>query len=165
MRLRARFVPRPDGTIELRLPEGERRLLASLPAQLREMLRDDADTNPSLGRLFPPAYLRDEEHDAEFHRLMREDLLARKIEVAEIVEQSAHAESLDEAQLYAWMAALNDLRLVIGTQIDVSEDLDVSDLDEEDPRFHAYVLYSHLSMLLGEIVDVLADRLPDPPEP
>ena len=155
MRVRARFVPQTDGSIELRLAPEERALLESLPSQLRALLSDDVG-NSALVRLFPPAYLRNDEHDAEFHRLMREDLLARKIEVAEIVERSAQNESLSADEVNAWMGAINDLRLVIGTQIDINEDFDLDDLEEDDPRVGAYILYAHLSDLLGEMVDVMS---------
>ena len=43
------------GDIRLRLPRDERALLRSLPAQLRRLLVEAPD-DPSLERLFPPAY-------------------------------------------------------------------------------------------------------------
>ena len=62
------------------------------------------------------------------------------------------------------MTALNDLRLVLGTRLDVSEDTVEVEPDDDDAP--AYAVYGYLSYLLGEVVDALADGLGDPePEP
>jgi hypothetical protein len=61
------FVPSPiertkEGDFRLRLSEGERELLASLPAELTALIEADP-TDPGLRRLFPPAYETDEESE------------------------------------------------------------------------------------------------------
>ena len=62
--------------------------------------------------------------------------------------------SLDEDQINAWMGAVNDLRLVLGTRLDVTEDMD--DIELDDPRAGAFAVYHYLTHLLAEIVDALA---------
>ena len=61
---------------------------------------------------------------------------------------------LTEDQLNAWMGAVNDLRLVLGTRLDVTEDMDAVQLD--DPRAPAFAVYQYLTHLLSEIVNALS---------
>ena len=118
------------GGYRLMLPPEERELLRSLPGQLREVLQTD---NPSLRRLFPPAYPDDPEADGEFRRLMREELLEGKLEALRVVEETAGAEQLTEQQLEGWLGALESLRLYLGTQLDITESTYEEELDPDDP--------------------------------
>ncbi|MEQ1787083.1 MAG: DUF2017 family protein [Acidimicrobiales bacterium] len=155
------------GTYAIGLPQPERELLVSLVDQLREVLEVSTD-DPSVRRLFPTAYHEDPERDREYQQLVRDELLERRLAALAIVEESAAAEEVDETQLTAWLTALNDLRLVLGTRLDVSEDQDaggLEELDEDDPRTPAMVVYHYLSGLLDEIVTALAADLPAPTEP
>lgn len=105
-----------SGGYRLRLPAEERDVLRGLPAQLRELLQT---SDPSLERLFPPAY-DDTEADDEYGELVRGDLLEGKLAALEVVEQTVDADRLTEEQLEAWLGALESLRLVLGTKLDVS---------------------------------------------
>jgi hypothetical protein len=150
------------GTYAVRLPRPERELLVSLVDQLRELLELTTD-DPSVRRLFPTAYHDDPERDQEYQQLVRDELLERRLAALATVEATADADELDEAQLSGWLTALNDLRLVLGTRLDVSEDQDA--IDEDDPDAPAMAVYGYLSMLLNDVVDALADDLPPPTEP
>jgi Domain of unknown function (DUF2017) len=161
-RSRRRVSRTRQGTYAVRLPAPERDLLASLVEQLRELL-DVTTDDPSVRRLFPTAYHEDPERDREYQQLVRDELLERRLAALETVEETAAADELDEHQLTAWLTALNDLRLVLGTRLDVSEDQ--RELDEDDPDAPAMAVYGYLSVLLGDIVDALADDLPPPTEP
>ena len=67
------------------------------------------------------------------------------------------ASELDEDQMNAWMAALNELRLVLGTRLDVSEDEDLgANLDTDNELAPAYALYGYLGWLQDEVVTALA---------
>jgi hypothetical protein len=147
-----------DGSIRLRLPARERELLRSLPGQLRELLGEEDD--PSLGRLFPPAYADDEEADAEFERLTRRELVAGKLRALAVVEETAAAERLDDEQLAAWVGALNDLRLVLGTRLGVTEDTYAGVPSPRDPRAPELALFGYLTWLQEQAVEVLAGTLP-----
>jgi len=149
------------GRFRVQLPEPERELVASLVEQLRELLTHSAGDLPVLRRLFPTAYHEDAERDREFQQLVRDDLLERRLAALDVVEQTLTGEEeLDEAQLTAWMTALNDLRLVLGTRLDVGEE--PVEIDEDDPDAGAYVAYDYLGYLVGEVVDVLSGTLPPP---
>ena len=141
------------GEFQLRLPPEERDLLRTLPNQLRELLLTD---DPSLRRLFPPAYLDDPEREEDYRRLMADDLLRRRQAALDIVEETIDAERVDEEQLTAWMGAINDLRLVLGTRLDVSEDMDIEELEDDDPLTPAFALYGYLGWLQEQIVAALA---------
>jgi hypothetical protein len=59
----------------------------------------------------------------------------------------------DEAQ--AWLGALNDARLALGTRLGVTEDLDYDDIPEDHPDAAAHAVYRWLTWLEGDLVDTL----------
>ncbi len=146
-----------DGSFALHLPAEERDVLRMLPVQLRELLGSD---DPSVTRLFPPAYTDDPEADDEYAGMMRAELLAGRLDALRIVEATVDAERLDERQLVAWLDALESLRLVLGTQLDVTEETYAHDLDPSDPLAPALALYGYLSWLQEQAVAALSAGLP-----
>ena len=150
-----------NGEFKLRLGEDERDLLRTLPAQLRELLASDAADDPSLRRLFPPAYVEDPEHEDEYRRLMGSDLREHHLQAIAIMEATVDNDRLAEAELVAWLSAVNDLRLVLGTRLDVSEDMDLAGIGPDDPRAPGLALYGYLSWLEEQVVEALASSLPD----
>ena len=147
------------GDFELRLSDAERRMLASLVPQLRAAL--DADTgaggakDPTLRRLFPAAYPDDEQRDAEYRSMVHDDLLARRLAALDTMEATVGASRLDEEALLAWMGTVNDLRLVLGTRLDVSEETDLVP-DPDDPDAPALAVYGYLGFLLESMVEALS---------
>ena len=147
---------RRGGGYELHLSDDERDLIRSLTGQLRQLLEGNEERpDPTLRRLFPAAYTEDAERDAEYQRLMHDDILGHRLGCIAIVEETVEAERLDEDQLLAWMGALNDLRLVLGTRLDVSEDTDGVDPDPDDPNAPAIAVYGWLGWLLEHVIDAL----------
>ena len=147
------------GSYEVHLPEPERDLLGNLVDQLRELLSETTD-DPSVRRLFPTAYNQDVERDREYQQLVRDELLERRLAALAMVEDTLAAPELTEEQAGAWLGALNDLRLVLGTRLDVSEDL--REIAADDPDAPAYAVYEYLGFLVSEVVDALAEGLPEP---
>ena len=143
-----------NGRFKVRLGDEERALLRNVSEEVRELLASD---EPSLRRLFPPAYAddADAEKEAEYQRLMRDDLLASHHAALTTLEKTADATELDEAELTAWMSALNQVRLVLGTSLDVTEETEL-DVDPEDPLAFSYAVYGFLGYLQEEIVTALA---------
>ena len=146
--------------VSVHLADWERRLLTEMVAELRLNLlnhtpaSDGGDgLDPSLRRLFPPAYLSDPDRDAEYQRLMRDDLLAERLDHLDLLDDTLAADHLDEAQITAWMQGLNELRLVIGTQLDVSEHEDPTDVNPHDPAQRPRLRYHYLGGLLAELID------------
>jgi hypothetical protein len=147
---------RKTGGYLLDLPPEERALLRSLPAQFRDVLQTD---DPSLRRIFPPAYTDDDDANDEFQRLMREELLEGKLAALAIVEETAGADHLTGEQLEGWLGALESLRLFLGTQLDVTDETYAIELDPDDPSAPALALYSYLSWLQEQAVEALSSSL------
>jgi hypothetical protein len=142
------------GDIRLRLPRDERALLRSLPAQLRRLLVEAPD-DPSLERLFPPAY-DDAEDEADYRRLMGDELLEGRRRALRVIEETLDQDRLTKEQAEAWLTALNDLRLVLGTRLDVTEEMLLERLRPDDPNAFEISLYAYLSWLQEQLVDALA---------
>ena len=155
-RVRKQFVPLGDGTYKVRLADWERELLQDLPRQLTELLATD---DPSLRRLFPAAYHADAERDAEYQRFMREEILASRMAAAQTLERSAKAEVLTENDLLAWMGSMNAIRLVLGTQLDVTEEM--TTIDSDDPRAPVFGVYGWLGMLVERGIEALQGSVAD----
>lgn len=156
---RDRVRRRGRGRYQVTLRPNERVLVADLVDQLREQLLASTD-DPSVRRLFPPAYPDDAERDAGYQVLTRDELLEHRLAAIDVVESSLDGDDLDEAGMNAWMSTLNALRLVLGTRLDVDEEL--PPLDDGDPLAPAYAVYEYLGWLLSQVVDVLSRDLPPP---
>jgi hypothetical protein len=148
----------PEGDFLLRISAEERELLRSLPGQLRESL---GTGDPSLRRLSPPAHPDDARQEAEYRELVGEDLEGQRRRALEVMEATIDAERLDEEQLSAWLTSLNDLRLVLGTRLDVTEEMYEEGLPEQDGRSPAFGLYLYLGWLEEQVVSALAGSLDD----
>ena len=61
--------------------------------------------------------------------------------------------------LAAWLAALNDLRLILGTQLGIERDGDGEDVSGDDPQAPRYAIYHYLGWLESQVVDALAQDL------
>lgn len=142
------------GDIRLRLPRDERALLRSLPAQLRRLLVEAPD-DPSLERLFPPAY-DDAEDEAEYRRLMGDELTEGRRRALRVIEETLDQDRLTKEQAEAWLTALNDLRLVLGTRLGVTEEMLLERLRPDDLNAFEISLYGYLSWLQEQLVDALS---------
>ena len=67
---------------------------------------------------------------------------------------------LDRDQADAWLRALNDIRLVLGTRLEVTEDTYEEDVDPEDPRWQV-----HADLRLARLAAGVAAVLPRPAAP
>jgi len=162
---RRRIRPARGGGYEVRLAGEERELLAALPLQLISLLDDVGDEPPgdlpdALRRLLPPAYTTDPDAERAYVSITRQDLLEHHRGSLETMSTTAKATRLDSEQLAAWLAALNDLRLVLGSMLGVSED----DLEAPAGSQHQaeWIAYHYLGGLQSELIDILMESLPDP---
>ncbi|HYZ10485.1 MAG TPA: DUF2017 family protein [Actinomycetota bacterium] len=142
----------------LRLSTEERELLRTLPRQLRDLLGTD---DPALRRLFPPAYRDDPQRQAEYEGLVSPELSRERLDALAAMERTIDATELTEEEVTAWLTAVNDLRLVLGTRLDVTEELSEEGLPEDDPRAPAFVVFVYLGWLEEDIVQALASGLPE----
>ena len=82
------------------------------------------------------------------------DLKRKRLRALATLEGTVDETTLTEAQLLAWMGAINDLRLVLGTRLDVDEESEYEDFADEIDRalFAAYMV---LGWLMENIVAAL----------
>jgi uncharacterized protein DUF2017 len=111
--------------------------------------------DPALARLLPDGYTDDGEAAKEFRELTEMSLRAHKSETAQRVLDSLPAGGgtvcLDQDATRAWLSALNDVRLVIGTRLGVTEETDHP--DPADPAAPGYELYRWLTLLQELLVE------------
>ena len=157
MSKRTKITSAGDGGVHITIDPSLRDLLASLAGQLRELIDDpEAQDGPGLARLFPPASMDDPMEALGFEQLMGEALRAGKRESASVVQATANASHLDPEQTLAWMRCLNDIRLVVGTRLDVAEDTDFEELFRDPLTEQAAITYAALTELV-EMLSLAAD--------
>lgn len=135
-------------------------LVVRLVAELRGlMLADDPSTAALTRRLFPPAYhlADDADADAEYQRLMREELVASRLAAMQLVDDTLRSKNpLTEEAMQGLLQSLNAVRLVLGTLLDVGEEHHPDDVDDDDPMVGEHHLYQFLSYLLEVAVHAMS---------
>ncbi|EHR52264.1 protein of unknown function (DUF2017) [Saccharomonospora marina XMU15] len=124
--------------------------------------------DPVLGRLLPDFHRLDpdnpskEELDsaAALRSLHEPEVLEAKVGVAAVVMQTLPPDGgevrLSPEQADAWLSALNDVRIALGTALDVTEDMP-DELPEEDPRSPHLGVYHWLTWVQESLVQALAE--------
>jgi hypothetical protein len=151
------FKARRDGTIELQLDFVVRDVVGRVCAELRDTLAEGVD-DPSMRRLFPTAYPDAPERERAYEQLVRDDLVGSRLLALDTVGATIDDDKITPEQAEQWMAALNAVRLTLGTRLDVSENRDPYDVDENDPLFPQFMIYDLLSMLLGSLIAAVTRR-------
>jgi Domain of unknown function (DUF2017) len=129
---------RAGRSIQIRLSGEEAAALRNLADELRSLLESENRDDPVEGRLFPDAYESPEE--AKEYRAMVEDELreARLSSLAGVQAALGSAGRVDTVlgpeQVDAWLTVLTDLRLAIGTRLEVTEESMSEEVDPADPR-------------------------------
>ncbi|MDN3351706.1 DUF2017 domain-containing protein [Actinomadura sp. DC4] len=116
--------------------------------------------DPVLARLFPDAYREDQGASAEFRRYTEGSLREGKRAAAQTVLRTLGEGGtvyLDPEQAQAWLRALNDLRLALGTRLDITEETleQMRTFDWDDPRNAGYAAYDWLTYLQESLVRAL----------
>jgi hypothetical protein len=113
--------------------------------------------DPALARLFPNAYNDDAVAASDFRRYTELGLRRRKLEHVAVavgcLDRPAPVE-LDPPSVAAWLGALNDLRLVLGSRLGIEQDDDPRDW-ADDLDVAAYHLYGWLTALQGELLEAI----------
>jgi hypothetical protein len=115
--------------------------------------------DPVLARLFPDAYRDDRYASAEFRRYTEESLRDSKRAAAQtVLDTLGDGDVILEAdQAQAWLRSLNDLRLALGTRLDITEETleKMGGFDWDDPRNAGYAAYDWLTYLQESLVHAL----------
>ena len=139
-------------------PGSDDPLLAGLGIGTETHRPDD----PALARLFPDAYPEDAEAAGEFRRYTEPTLRDAKRAAArtalESIGDAEEQQLLSPEQVDAWLRALNDVRLVLGERLGVTEDLEelIDSLEDDDPRLGLFWIYDRLTYLQETLVQALS---------
>ena len=121
-------------------------------------MQADPDGAEATARLFPVVHPDDADQEAEYQRLMRDELIESRtagIDTAvEVLSRQGRKVALSEPELLAFVRAINSVRLVLGTILDVTEDDDL-DAPPELVESPEYQLYGYLSYVLDACVRVM----------
>jgi len=117
--------------------------------------------DPVLARLLPDAYRDDPEAAGEFRRFTEQGLRSGKVAAAQTVLATLPAGGgqvrlgPDDAQ--AWLRALNDVRLAIGTVLGITEDYEdeLAAASWADPRSAYLEVYHWLGYMQDSLVRTL----------
>lgn len=151
-----------DGTYLLCIDAEDRRSLLQLFGELRDTLLANSEVSDTstdkFRRLFPTAYHDDPELDVEYQRLMKGELLASRLDslssARTALEQTPDDDTiiLTSHELDVFTRSINNLRLVLGTMLDVQEN-DDSDLISDDANDDPARRHRHLYLYLGWLLD------------
>jgi hypothetical protein len=154
-----------DGRISVRLAPQERQVLGALAADLARAASGDLELEVDgvhdlgLARLRPDAVKGDPEASAAFRELTSADLEEARQGRLATLASTLEATSLDEAQAGAWLGAVNDLRLVLGTRLGVTEDTGAELPGASDPAAGDTILFLWLGWVEEQLVEALAAGL------
>lgn len=152
----------------LHLPPLEAALVDGLPDRLERLLGNPGENRRVIDRLFPQSYA-DPEEEREHRRLLGSSLLAERREMLKLVRRSlragkrlarnqgermqALAMRLDTGTLDLWLRFLNDLRLMLATELDVDENIGSKQIEPDDPDAPRYTLLVYLGGLEALLVE------------
>ena len=157
-----KVVTRSGSGYVLHLGKDERALVARLVDELRSVMTEP-DAQAAAARLFPVVHPDRPADEEEYQRLMRDELVTSRLAGIDTVEavlaRSGRKVPLDEAEMLAFVQAVNSVRLVLGTVLDVGEDDEADDGSDVDdsPEYH---LYAYLSWVLDASVRAMSGSLP-----
>jgi len=144
------------GDFKLVLTTDEREVLGGLPLQLRSLLAEGSSADPAHARLFPAALLDDPAKSQAFAELVHDDLLRQRLEALDTFERTLSQSRLSEDELLAWLGVLNDLRLVLGVRLDLTEETTDGDFADGSEERGLFSLYRFLSFLVNQMVAALS---------
>jgi hypothetical protein len=122
----------------------------------------EAPVDPVLARLLPDAYQDDPEAAGEFRKYTESSLREAKKYFAqtllETIPPKGGRVKLSADQARDWLRALNDVRLMFGVRLEVTEDFEeqLASLDPKDPRLAAFEVYGWLGAVQESLVRALA---------
>jgi hypothetical protein len=123
--------------------------------------------DPILSRLLPDFHRLDDDKPAKedmdsaaaLRSLHEPTLLDHKTGVADVVLATCPPDGgevrLDPDQAEAWLNALNDVRLALGTALDVTDDMP-DELPDDDPRAGHLPVYHWLTLVQEELIHAVS---------
>ncbi|MDP9069178.1 MAG: DUF2017 domain-containing protein [Actinomycetota bacterium] len=147
--------------LHLQLDQQETGILRELLKELRMLLEADIPADDEvLQRLFPRAHQDDAEEEA-YRELMGNDLRTVKLEALHVVEEGVGAKgaadlTLSQDEVESWLRLLNDIRLAIGTRLEVDDEKMGRAYDPADPEAPALAVLHWLGWLQGSMLEEMS---------
>jgi Domain of unknown function (DUF2017) len=149
------------GNVVARLDPAEATVVGLLLDQLEQLLAADAEDvggDPVLARLLPDGHRGDAQIAADYREMTESALRSGKTDDLAMVRASlpdgGGEVRLDSDQADAWLRTSNDLRLALGTRLDITEDTEPPD-DVTSEEEQQLAVYYWLTGLQGSLVDAL----------
>lgn len=183
-----RLFSRRDGHIEGAFAPPEAELLIDLVGQVRTLLAHRRDESPSdplaeltgltvgpstppadpaMARLLPDLHRDDPRLSAGMRMLREPEVLTAKDDAAVALIRSlpmaGGSVRLTDATARSWLVALNDVRLVFGVRLDITDDIEpptAAAADRGGPEYAMYLTYRWLSTVQESLIDALAEEGP-----
>jgi hypothetical protein len=149
------------GEVVAGLDPAEAGIVGLLLDQLEQLLDADADDvagDPVMARLLPAGHRGDPELAADYRDLTESSLRSGKADdlatVRATLPDGGGEVRLDADQAGAWLRTTNDLRLALGTRLDITEDTEPPEevTGDQDQQL---AVYYWLTALQGSLVDAL----------
>jgi hypothetical protein len=143
-------------------------LFADLEKMFNETAAEppEAPADPVLARLLPDAYQDDPEAAGEFRKYTESSLREAKKYFAQALLETLPPKGgrvkLTADQARDWLRALNDVRLMFGVRLEVTEDFEdqLTSLDPKDPRVAAFEVYGWLGAVQESLVRAITRLSP-----
>lgn len=169
-------IDRTDGGMRVTMEEVEVAILQDLAGQLLSLTAPEASaidsdplaqmvgidphatkpTDPVLSRLYPDAYPDDPDASLEFRRFtersLRDASAERANRIIQIISENSELELMDD-QWRDLVGFLNDLRLALGTRLEITESFEAQEFDHADPRAALLDLYGWLTWMQETLIE------------
>ena len=148
----------------------EAAVVRSLPERLENLLRDPAANAAIIRRLFPASY-DDEAEERQARQLLGESLLFERRELLKAIrEHLGRGKARDgglslpmaAADMDLWMRFVNDLRLMLATELGVETNLDAAPATLAGPDGPRWALLEYLGGLQALLLTALRPDLAGP---
>ena len=159
----AGFDRKSGGQVRAKFDEPEADVLRGLLAEMRILLEADLPReDPVTARIFPQAYSEPDDQSA-YQELIGGQLREHKLAALNAVstalgDQGKVKITLEGDQVESWLAVLTDIRLAIGTRLEVTEETMERELDEDDPDGPALAALHWLGWMQESILQAIDTR-------
>ena len=156
----AGFDRKSGGVVRAKFDEPEADVLRDLLSEMRILLEAELPReDPVTARIFPQAYSEPEDQSA-YQELIGGQLREHKLAALDSVrtalgEKGKVKITLEGEQIESWLAVLTDIRLAIGTRLDVTEETMDRELDQDDPDAPALAALHWLGWMQESILQAI----------
>ena len=144
-----------NGSYKIEIANWQKELFRNLVGEVNGIISDGK--NPLGNLLFPTAYQNDIDANNEFDFLTKSDLEESHLLALRILEEVPEVGEVSEETLLKMMQAINILRLVLGSRLEITDEDIPIEITEDDPDRSLWLIYHLLGENLSRIVDSMID--------